>query len=454
MVYARSQNNNHLLTEAAGLYTAGLALPRHPTARNWRRLGWRWFQRGLKTQIAEDGTYMQHSTNYQLLMLQAALWVQTLAEGVAKEYFNEASQARLASATRWLLALLDPARGRLPNLGPNDGAYILPLTICPYEDYRPVLQAAAGAFLGERPLAAGVWDEMALWIGGRLCAESISSDHYDPGKPVESAQASIQDPPHVLRYPRHDSWAYLRAARFTDRPGHADQLHLDLWWRGLNVAQDAGTYLYNASPPWDNALASTAVHNTITVNGRDQMRRVGRFLYLDWAQAQVIAHNRAKEGGRERLSATQDGYRRLGILHRRTVTATGEGQWVIEDDLLPYGRRPVNPNTQFAIRLHWLVPDWPWEAEGQAIRLHSPYGWIGLTFSWSQNELSSNMRPQITIVRAGEVIAGPGNALPVEGWSSPTYGDKIPALSIRLEIYAGAPVSLKSEWSLPEIAET
>ena len=35
-----------------------------------------------------------------------------------------------------------------------------------------------------------------------------------------------------------------------------DQLHLDLWWRGLNIAQDAGTYLYNADPPWDNPLVT------------------------------------------------------------------------------------------------------------------------------------------------------------------------------------------------------
>jgi hypothetical protein len=32
LVYARSQGNNHLLTEAAGLYTAGLALEGHPSA--------------------------------------------------------------------------------------------------------------------------------------------------------------------------------------------------------------------------------------------------------------------------------------------------------------------------------------------------------------------------------------------------------------------------------------
>ena len=455
LIYARAQNNNHLLTEAAGLYTAGLALPRHPSAPHWRLLGWRWFHYGLKTQIAEDGTYMQHSANYHRLMLQAALWMHCLARGQANETFPEISLERLASATKWLLALLDPTSGRLPNLGPNDGAYILPLTACEFEDYRPVLQAASGIFLGERPFAAGPWDEMDLWLG-RTQARASHGEDGEPGlgqrtPPLRAApRKAANGSPHVLRHPRQDSWAYLRVAHFTDRPGHADQLHLDLWWRGLNLAQDAGTYLYNAALPWDNALAGTAVHNTMTVNGQDQMRRAGRFLYLDWAQAQVIAHEQAGDGTWERLVATHDGYRRLGICHQRTVTASDEGRWVIEDDLLPYGPRLANREARFTVRLHWLAPDWPWEVEGQTIRLFSPHGWINLTLSVTQNEFSSSMHPQITIVRSGEVLYGPGTALAVEGWSSPRYGDKIPALAIRLNIETSLPVSLMSEWLLPE----
>ena len=49
--YARAQNNNHLLSEAAALYTAAAVLPEHPGAARWRRLGWRWLQAGLDEQI-------------------------------------------------------------------------------------------------------------------------------------------------------------------------------------------------------------------------------------------------------------------------------------------------------------------------------------------------------------------------------------------------------------------
>ena len=78
LVYARSQRNNHLLVEAAGLLTAGMILPDHPKAEQWRALGWKWFTRGLKDQIDGYGEYSQHSTNYHRLMLQVVLWVNML----------------------------------------------------------------------------------------------------------------------------------------------------------------------------------------------------------------------------------------------------------------------------------------------------------------------------------------------------------------------------------------
>jgi hypothetical protein len=104
--------------------------------------------------------------------------------------------------------------------------------------------------------------------------------------------SSLNHPsPYTIHCPDGSSWAYLRLAHFKSRPGHADQLHLDLWWRGMNIAMDAGTFSYNNPPPWDNALSTTHVHNTITINGKDQMTRAGQFLWLDWAQAAVVTHD-------------------------------------------------------------------------------------------------------------------------------------------------------------------
>ncbi|GAG66161.1 unnamed protein product, partial [marine sediment metagenome] len=236
-------------------------------------------------------------------MLQIALWVNALSEksiqGIeptpANYGFSKESSQRLSSATLWLLAVLDQHNGCVPNLGPNDGAYILPLTVCSYSDFRPVLQAAACAFLGEQPFPAGQWDEMNLWL-----RDNWQGERGRGNTPNHQSAIPAHKSPQVLHNTSNDSWAYIRVAQFSDRPGHADQLHVDLWWRGLNIAQDAGTYSYNAQSPWDNALTHTSVHNTLTVNECDQMTPASRFLYLDWAQAHLVSHERAEDGAWER----------------------------------------------------------------------------------------------------------------------------------------------------------
>ena len=447
LAYARAQNNNHLLSEAAGLYTAGVALAGHPSAARWRRTGWKLFHQGIRTQIDEDGVYMQHSANYQRLVLQLALWVHLLAS-LAGDPFPEASRLRLASASRWLLKLLDRPSGRLPNLGPNDGANILPLSQLPIQDFRPVLQAALLAFMGERPFEAGPWDEMGLWLGVQTPrpGEQVTGLQM----PVSQASSAAGSTPLVLRSTDDGSWAYLRAARFSGRPGHADQLHLDLWWRGLNVALDPGTYLYNAAPPWENALSGSDVHNTLTVDGIDQMQRVGKFLYLNWAQARLIQEERAAQGGLQQAAAEHNGYRGAGVTHRRIVTVQAHGIWQVEDQLLAL-RTTGSAAVAHLACLHWLLPDWPWEIDTTgtplSLRLASPQGSIVLNLSAGTSSGETG-QTALQLVCAGEPVFGGGDSRPHWGWYSATYGEKFPALSVRFSLRGRMPLYFRSEWRL------
>ena len=63
LVYARAQNNNHLISEAVGLYYAGSLFKTLPLARQWKTLGWKWFNRAIQEQVTENGEYVQHSLN-------------------------------------------------------------------------------------------------------------------------------------------------------------------------------------------------------------------------------------------------------------------------------------------------------------------------------------------------------------------------------------------------------
>jgi hypothetical protein len=361
---------------------------------------------------------------------------------------------RLSAATIWLWKLVDIENGQVPNLGHNDGAYILPFTVCPYQDYRPVIYAAARTFLALRLIPKGPWDEMAGWLCQPQDQDTTEAE-LNIWHTVSRKKTDDTQPPDILCNPSHDSWAYLRVAKFNSRPAHADQLHLDLWWRGINLAQDSGTYLYNAPPPWDNALTNTIVHNTVMIDGQESMQRAGRFLYLDWAQARVLAYEFAPDESWESITAEHNGYRKIGVTHWRKVTTFADGHWEIID------RLDGPPDHTHTARLHWLLPDWQYELRGpfpeydqpkSEIRIRSPFGWVTLTTQiLSQDEEPlSTARTNLQLVRAGELLVGRGTVSPIIGWTSPLYGDKIPALAFIFEVSQNMPIVLKSEWILPD----
>jgi hypothetical protein len=96
-------------------------------------------------------------------------------------------------------------------------------------------------------------------------------------------------------------------------------------------------------------------------------------------------------------------------------------------------------------RLHWLLPDWPWHIHQNLLELNSPHGTITLTI-----KANTANHTGLQLARAGEIVHGAGEALPVQGWISPNYGVKVPALSLSLEVDHHLPVEFISVWRLPD----
>ena len=417
--YAKAQNNNHLISEAVGLFTAGIFLPEHPHAGKWERLGLKWFNRAVNSQISEDGEYIQFSTNYHRMMLTLALWMKVLLQYSSRELDSQV-HTKLSHASNWLMGQLDPISGQVPNLGHNDGSIILPFCPAPYNDYRPILQAASHVFLDEPALDPGPWDSLPIWLG----------------IPIEDKQKKtpyLLVNPSPLRIGNTDAWASLRTARFTSRPAHADQLHVDLWYHGYNIALDAGTFQYNSPPPWDNGLAQTMVHNTVMINEKNQMYRAGRFLWLDWAQSKIVDQ-------RDNLICAEHyGYRKLRAVHQRTLKRISTQKWEIVDLVFS----PYLSKDEYKIDLHWLLPNWPPRFTGNICLLSAPFGSVMLDISSEIKTITS----KFTFYKKGRPISGNGQEEPLLGWFSPTYGLKIPALSIRYSVTRALPVTITSRFT-------
>jgi hypothetical protein len=282
-----------------------------------------------------------------------------------------------------------------------------------------VVDAAGKAFLGMDIYQQSELSEMADWF------------EIDPALPADQKQPHAPD---MLRVSKKEGKGFFHTAYYTDRPSHADQLHVDLWWQGTNVAMDPGTYQYNGTPPWDNALVTARVHNTITLDGQDQMTQAGRFLWLDWAQSEIIAHESDDLGGLIRVTAEHDGFRKLGARHQRILKSI-QGGWDVEDIVLPIGK-PDGKIHQ--AQLTWLLPDWEWTLDaGNSIRVNGP------DFSFSL-EIEGVLK--ISLFRAGEPLIEEIETHPTWGWVSPAYGDKAPALMVKAEKTGTLPIRMKSIW--------
>lgn len=443
--YAIAQNNNHLLSEAVGLMTAGAVLRGHLLAETWWKTGWKWFVAGILRQLAEDGTYVQHSVNYHRLMLQLALWARLLTMGKGMEFPNPVSH-RLAEAARWLWECCEVRNGRVPNLGPNDGAYIQPLSQTPFKDYRAVIQAAWRAFIGQAAFPQGVWDEMSLWYGvwnmpfaadkGTFVEEKI----YPEKEPLSIHPNSWV----LIRSQKQKTWAALRCPRFFSRPAQADLLHVDLWWEGVNLAVDAGTYRYTAAPPWDNALAEAFYHNTVTIDGCNPMTRAGKFLWLDWAKSRIEINRKEETNKDVSVCAEHTGYLARGVRHQRWITLHEDRLWIIKDRLEP--THPRKQSRVRLVRLHWLVTLCDWQVKKDAT------GWSLLFWLQDQQVCLRLKAPEtacLRIVKKGKVVFGEGEVMPVYGYFSPSYNRLEAALSVILEVQETLPLTLETVWELP-----
>lgn len=423
--YSRAQGNNHLITEGVALYTAGALYPEQEGAEEWRRCGRRWLIAGFQGQIFSDGGYVQHSTNYARLALQLGLWAVRVGE-LAGEPLPAEITAALRRLASYLGRLADDQTGRAPNFGPNDGTHLLGLTTCGFEDLRPTLQAA-GAILGGLPsFAPGPHDELARWLGARSSAEGEPSRRQ-----VSFPQAGL----HLSG--GQGTQIVVRAVEFTGRPGHADQLHVDLWWHGQNLAMDPGTYLYGGDPPWENSLASAFVHNTVVLDEREPMFPARPFLWLNWTRARLVERVRGEQGQLEVIVVEHELQEPGALRHRRSVLHFGGDHCLVVDDILGSGTHRW--------LLPWLLPDGDWERLPHGIQLQLPPGRIAL-------RVTAPSAAQ-ALFRAGKRIEG--GPLPLErpqwGWCSPTYAQLVPALHWVTAGTGELPLQLRTWWTLGEI---
>ena len=409
--FAIFTHGNHSITEALGLWMTGLLFPELKNAEKYLSFGKMSLEREAREQIFPDGTYSMYSLNYHRFVLHCYLYAMCLGE-LNNMSFSLELQNLVTKSIDYLSQLINHQTGEMPVYGSNDGAFVLSLNNCDFTDYRPLLQLGWCLTKKEFLFEPGPWNEDIFWltrgIAGRVVAQNAPR--------VETTQAAEQlSFPNGGNYLLHstNSYALIRCTDFTSRPSHADQLHVDLWIHGHNIAIDAGTYLYSGQHPWRNGLAHTSVHNTVTLDNKDQMQLVSRFTWTNWSRGKVLKNeNNIWQG-------EHDGYK--PVSHNRTVISLEGDRWLVIDNL--------TANESHHYTLHWLLPD-------SGMQELAPAHGLLLSLTKTDSKLSADSR---VLIHMG-LLEGNGNFSIIRadpestrGWRSRYYGHKEPAVSLMLE---------------------
>lgn len=417
LAYAKyAVHNNHLLSEALGLLAAGVLLPGSPHATRWYKVGVRTLTQQASRQFYPDGGYIQQSHNYHRVALQDYLYSALFVKGAGQALPAEWIDA-LDRSVSFLWTQQNQADGWLPNYGANDGGLPFRLSTCEYPDMRPTLQAASLLVRGERLYEPGAWDEEAAWWLGPECLDAPLS------RQTRKSKSFTATGHHVLRGRSDSTFATFRCGSLRDRFSQIDMLHVDIWWKGQNVLVDAGTFRYNAHDVWHRHFMRTAAHNTVEIDGIDQMHHFRQFKVLYWTKARL---SRFEDVGEWTIAEGEHyGYRRHDrrCVHHRAVLHLKDGLWIVVDRVT--GSRPHHA------RLHWLAGTDRWRVSESAdfVQLETAAG----PFFVRVFDGNGGAMPL-------DVVSGATD--PVRGWLSRYYARKDAVASVVARASGPAPIEL------------
>jgi len=312
-----SVRNNHAITETLMLYLSGKLFPFLPNVKNWSEKGKKWFEQEIAYQIYEDGTFLQFSMNYHRVVIQLLTWGIQLAK-LNGDTFDNVVYERARKSLDFLDACSDPMTGELPNYGSNDGALFFKLTNDDYRVYRSQLDDLRSVLSNY----SSKKHESIFWYGV----------NYSSDKPVAINKVNEFNKGGYFIIQENNTKTFIRCGSYNDRPSQSDNLHLDIWVNGVNYLRDNGSFKYNTKVDYLNYFTGTEGHNTVSVEGENQMKKGSRFIWYYWVKESKASlkktHNYYEFNGY--IKAFK--HIRKNIIHNRIVKKYfSENVWEITD---------------------------------------------------------------------------------------------------------------------------
>jgi|HubBroStandDraft_1064217.scaffolds.fasta_scaffold00153_13 uncharacterized heparinase superfamily protein len=322
--------NTHLLGEALALLFLGTMCPEISRAGQWKSRGWEIVLREARRQVLADGFHFERSIYYHVYAIDFFLHAGVLANlnelAIPSEF--EKTLEKMLNA----LLLLGRA-GAPPRLGDDDGGRLFD----PRRDRSEHLldPLATGAVLFHREdfkSVAGALREETIWLLGE---QGVAEWDRLQTQPTGMASASLPSAGlYILAAPSPPSQLVIAAGPQGDGNaghGHADALSVCLQSQGHSLLIDGGTLEYIGDGGERDLFRTTAIHNTVTVDGMSQSEPAGPFAWKRVAHTKVERWIAGKTFNV--FVGSHDGYGRLAspVQHRRWIVSLHSGLFLVRD---------------------------------------------------------------------------------------------------------------------------
>jgi hypothetical protein len=405
-----SSANNHVIAEAAGQLIASCAFPWFAESSRWRRRSARLLERELVRNTFPSGIGRELATDYQCFVAELGLLAGLEAEA-AGHPLSMATWQRLCAMVDSGASLLDE-RLRPPRQGDGDEGRGL-LLDAPAPNRWPSLLALGAALFGRLDW----WPRSAPDVASSIISAMPGAAREVAGRPAQRPWRFADAGMTVMRTTgdrEPEIWCrcdggphgYLSIAAHA----HADALSIEVRYGGVDILADPGTYCYHGEPEWRTYFRSTIAHNTVELDGRNQSKEGGPFLWLRHAHAAEI--DVRDIGDAVEWIAEHDGYLALRppTRHRRTVRLDRASRTVDIVDEISGGSHELRlafhlgPSIKAELDGADVVLGWSGEPGPGAARLELPQG-----LRWSLHT---------------------GETDPILGWYSQGLGRRIPATTL------------------------
>ena len=408
--YSRGSSvNNHLIGEAAGVFTAASYFNNIKNASSWRDKSKEILVREIMNQTYPDGGNKEQAIGYHIFTLQFFVIAGLIARATKRD-FPEPYWSRLEKMFEYLDKLSEGG-DNLPNFGDCDDGYVLDIGSNPHA-VKEWFAVGAALFKRNDFNTSHEDTETLNWLPGLSRQDACISFNNRKLCSVAFEQSGS----YLLQYGELNSREQISVV-FDCGPlgmgtlaahGHADALSFTLRAFGKDILVDPGTYDYFSYPQWRQYFRSTRAHNTVVVDEKDQSEMLGLFLWGRKARANCLSWEPSDVGGR--VTGEHNGYAALSnpVIHRRTLELDGrQGVLTIKDKIT------ANDEHSIAIYFH-LAEDC----------IVNPAGQNHYTINIGRDTVDIKLDSSLDV----ELHRGSTN--PICGWVSRDYHKKEPSVTL------------------------